>query len=762
MDTFKKIWKLIPDNWEEVLTQASEFEQQLDTAQQTVPEFEGIAREWISKLLPGLQVNWKEIQSQLERTRFYHELEKVKIDIPALMTIPQDFNWEREDHRMAFLDDKSTLLKQSLKDVTYQQKNGAIVDLNLAVDRFRELVDVLMDELAKINTGGLDVGKYKAEIQEKIRPIIYDLVQIFTGHDLMSQPAEKDAPSVDDRFLALISMVEEFGNSKPEGVRSDLPDDVASAIRTLSRIQHALPLMQNQLHNAAPEFQPVLQYFGELENVVDRLGNQFPAIAEAVQNLLKGDNWEDLKIETLATELKSLFTMISTFLHSSPLTTKLLDLLIHLKGVLPIKWVGFEEGTAFEEKLLRWFIEGKELFKLPAEIDSMTPDQLLNWFKEKFDAFIHWINHVAFIGFTFEDLYQPENTSVEQFFSADGEDLNSTEGIVALLLNKLMMILDWTVPILGGKDESEPPIKDHNHSTGDDSSLKTEKSSPGVLLPFVRVLRDSLEKGQLIWQFFKKNELKFHLEDQPQDFRSAALLPTSFQVNSGAVDGSPEKNGETETSQKSTYADSDKEMHTSGTETQGAADSSANARNVIHWMQVIKNLLGDRKSGVISRLTKDKQDIAILLIEETLKQQLVEDLSEVWNDSMLAETFNSYYEAFQSLKGPDEWDSAIPSVADLLLQVLQRFGHLYDLALSFLQQVIDSTLDLIFQLIDLFLAVVKEFRVPEEIKESIPQAMEETLFGDREPNFICLLVAMPTVVVKGFLTVSVEQMKNWM
>ena len=93
MDTFKKILNLLPDNWEDVLAQTSEFEGHLDTAQQFVHHYEGVAALWVDQFFPLLKVDWEVIQNWFKRTQVYQELEKVKVDILAWTHVPDGFDW---------------------------------------------------------------------------------------------------------------------------------------------------------------------------------------------------------------------------------------------------------------------------------------------------------------------------------------------------------------------------------------------------------------------------------------------------------------------------------------------------------------------------------------------------------------------------------------------------------------------------------------------------------------------------------------------
>ena len=151
-----------------------------------------------------------------------------------------------------------------------------------------------------------------------------------------------------------------------------------------------------------------------------------------------------------------------------------------------------------------------------------------------------------------------------------------------------------------------------------------------------------------------------------------------------------------------------------------------------------------------------------MLKEEELMTQLEEDLMGFWEESGLQPIWEAEYQSIREQLGLErEWETP-PSAADLLTSLLEGWSRLFTAALPFLQQVIQFLLDLLIQLIDLLFEVIKSFRVPEEFRVLLPQSIEEALFGDHDPNLVCLLVAMPLALVKELLAVPVQEMKAWM
>ncbi|MDW3195107.1 MAG: hypothetical protein R8G66_22225 [Cytophagales bacterium] len=762
MDTFKKILNLIPDNWKDVLEQADTLEAFVDQGHQFVHSHKEKLRVWIAQLLFAIKVDWVKVEDWLTATPQFAELDKIPLDIKAWMSTPQGFDWEDEAQRTTLIDEKANLLKATFQELSFGKSNGEAVDLLLAVDQLRDLVEVLLNWPEVDFENAEAVQQFKEEVMIEIRPKVFALILTLTGFDLQRAQENNGAtkPSFSSRIETVAGISDKLTESRVGEENTALPSEIRQVLGAMQQAQHAMPILKAEFSRAIPELDPLLDRFGGLEQLLGHLQEHFPLITEAIQTLAEGNDWTNLDVSELIPELRQLFTVIRTFLETSSITQQLLTL-VDLQQALPVRLVGFEEEKTLEDKLTTWVSEAMTLFTLPEDLDTLQPDVLMAWFRSKVEELLKWGNHVEVLGTTIDNLHQQVKSPIEQLLSTDGADLNSTDGVTNFVLDKLKLILNWISPASEESPENNKVTKDNNPSQAEDVGPGTEQSvapsSKGMISILVNGLRDSIEKGQLIWQFIKGNDLGISLEEPNEDSQPPALQPTSY---SGSVPAPEAKVTDDNASQASKQPGGSN----LGEGSTGNAKNTPDPNELISWNQVIMNLLGDRESGVISHLTDDKKDIAMYLKDGEWQQQLEAELSGFWESSGLAVAFAEQIAALRTTLGfeENEADSTPPTLGTILIQLVNGVGLLFETARVFLEKVLQFLVDTLVRLIDMLFELFKAIRVPAELKESLPQPIENILFGENDPNLLCLLLAMPTVVLKGLFDLPIETVKEWM
>lgn len=760
-NTFKKILNLIPDHWEDVLAEAKTYERHFDKAQRWAHTHHNYAKDGIKQIGSLLEIDGKQVTASIEDTAFYKELDKIPLDIPNWIYVPEGFDWTSESDRKAFLEEKFALLKVALKKLSITRWDGQEINTNLACDQLYEVVSKLANALAGIDVeDSLAVEAFKIETMDQVRPKVYLLVETCTGLDMHAggSASGSNSPSPDDRLSTLVNIPEKIMDAIPEAPASELPAEITAALNTMHSIQHALPVVKTELERATPELGPLLDQFGEIETWAAHLKTHFPLIAESVQALLTGHDLTDLDSHKLTAEVKELFSLIYAFLNTSPLTQQLLILFQEVSNLLPVRLVGFEAGLTTEQQMAQWLEEAKAIFTLPNDQEAIAPDQIMAWLQEKLEAMAAWINHISILGKTIDPLYEKAQSPIEQLLATEGADLSSVAGIATFVLDKLVLITKWIS--LGEVTSSKNETVTKDKSTSGDGAGSDTATGERALKGMTGLLSEGLEKGQLIWHFIQENDLGLRLEDKPSEFQPATLQPTSYQVKSGATSAAVEIAFEHQQAEQAGGANASGQM--GATTAENTAQNQEEQAEPLNWGQVLLHLLGDRNSGPISQLEGEQQDLAMDLKNNELAQRLEEDMKRLWEESGLQVVFDQAYQALKDQLDLEKENPETPSAADLLALLLEGVFQLYEAVLPWLEQLLNYALELLVRFIDLIFELIKAFRIPEELRTLLPQKIKEVLLGEDDPNLIALLLALPTVVLHGFLNLEVQDLKDWM
>ena len=776
MSTVKKILQLIPENWEDVLVQAHQFETDINTARAYVTDQEATVNGLLGKLLALLNIDWQKVHNWLVDTDFYEQLDKIPLDIPAWLATPEGFDWDDSIHLDALMREKFDLLKLSLSHVSFTRRSGGIIDTSLAVEQLKSVVEAFSEVASNIDFEDADsVALFRTRATESVKPKVFALIETLFGIDLQDSSASTGTDSI-------INLPQKLADAQPqEPVQPDptLGENVVEALDMLSKAKYALPVLLQELELVSDAQTPLNDLLTGSEDFVVHLEQHLPALADALQSFLSAQDWQELDFEQLKVDLSQLFTLVQAYIESSPLTAGLLNMFSGSGDVYSlVKLVGFEDGLTTEQKLIELVTQAVEVFTLPTDYGDYDPKQLVSMLKTKIDSLISVLNHIEVFGGTIDNLYKKVKSPLEQLLSTDDADLSTPDGVMEFVFDKVILLAKLINPL--GDSTQNNSETTSNSETGEQNSQQTSDADSsgltGIFAGFtgnvfqflMKLIQESLEKAKLIWRFVKDNNLAIRLDVLSDDFQPAKLHATNYQIASGAADASVANSGEDQSTSQSTIGQSSATNETGSeldSETGEGTVNTPSVGNVVSLEKVIRNLLGDRNSGVISYLPADIQDMILGIMNGEFQQQIMDDLTQLFQDTGGQQAFEQQYQALIDLQYPqtseDGQPVAPPTAATVFSQIVAGFGQVYSVALSFVQQTMTLMVDLLFKVIDTLFAVLNAFKVPQILRNILPHQIEYALFGEQDPNLICLLVAIPTVILTGFLTVPVETLSEW-
>ena len=777
METITKILTLIPDNWDDVLAQAQRFEGHVGTAHTIVGDQQATIESFVARAIEFVAIDWTTIDDWLSRTQFYQHLEDVSLDIPALLAVPDDMDWSDSARLDSLITDKFELLKTAFSGLSVERKTGGSVDTALALEQLKIVVNGIRDISADIDFADAEsVELFRSRMTDSVKPAMFTLINTVFGIDLTASTTNSSADSV----FSLPQKIQAAQPEPPESFDPALSENVRSSLEMLSRAKHAIPVLQQELNSVSTTATPLSALLAGSEDFVVHLQQHLPTLAEALTAVMEGQDWQNVDFEQLKSDIQQLCTVVVAFLDSSPATEAIRSLFGSVDGASPIQLIGFDESWSTEQKLTQLVTDITAIFSLPDDFDDLAPDAFVTWLKGKVDGLADVINHIELFGFTADSAWQRVKTPVEELFSTEGADLSSPEGVTEFLFDKVVLLANMLNPATGSDSGSDSGSNTGSESgadgtSGDSSGQQSGGGFAGMLANaggnimqlMFKLIAELVEKAKLIWLFIKNNDLGLTLKDQDADFKPAALTPTNYQVNAGAAADPAQNSGSESSSGDSASEGSDSGSDSASTVPDNSSDdviSAPSVREVVSLEMVIRNLLGDRDSGVISYLPSDVQDVMLGILNGEYQQKLTDDLTAMWEASGFEQQFSDQADAFLALQQPQTDEQGQPvtrTAASLVSQLVAGIGLMYNAAITFAGQAVTLLVDIVFEVIHVLFDVIKAFKVPSSVRDILPHQIEDALLGEHDPNLLCLVAAIPTVILTGFLTVPVETLNSW-
>lgn len=772
METITKILTLIPDNWDDVLAQSQRFEGHVDTAHSCVSGQQATIEDLVARAIEFVVIDWTKVDDWLSRTQFYQHLQDVSLDIPALLATPDEMDWSDSTQINALITDKFALLKTAFAGVNIEREEGVLMDTSLALEQLKTVINGIWDVSADIDFSEPEsVELFRQRMTETVKPSMFIFINTVFGVDLSESTANTGA----DSTFSLPQKIQAAQPEPPETFDSALSDEMRTSLEMLSKAKYALPVLQQELNSVTSAQTPLNSLLAVTEDAVVHLQAHLPTLANALTAVLNGQDWQNIDFEQLKSDIEQLCALAVIYLNTSPITEALRTFVAAEEGSSPVRLVGFDETWSTEQKLTQLVTDVTEIVSLPDDFADLAPDAFITLVKGKVDHFATVINHIELFGFTANNVYQRVKTPIESVFSTEGADLSSPEGVAEFLFDKVVLLVNLLSPV---SDSASGPPASHetNNPTGESSAEGGVGTQPaggfqamlanagGNMLQFiVKLIAELVEKAKLIWLFIKNNNLGLALKDQDESFTPAALTPTNYQVNAGSVAAanSAENAASTDDSSSSGSADSSSTLPNESSE---EPITTPAVREVVSLEIVIRNLLGDRESGVISLLPTQVQDVMLGILDGEYQQKLIDDLTEIWEASGVEQQFNEQYQAFLAMQAPQTDAQGQPvnlTAANVVSQFVAGIGLMYNAGLFFAGQAITLLIDIVFEVINLLFAVVKAFNVPSAVRDILPHQVEDALLGEHDPNLLCLIAAIPTVILTGLLTVPVETIQSW-
>lgn len=794
MEAITKILTLIPDNWDDVLAQSQRFEENIESAHEFVSGQQATIDDFVSKVVAFIAIDWTNVSHWLSSTQFYQHLEDITLDIPALLAVPNDMDWGNSTQIDAFIAAKFELLKTSLSGLNIERKTGGSVDTTLALEQLKTVVNGVREVSADIDfVEPESVALFRSRMTDSVRPAMLALIDTVFGVDLSVSTTDTGAQSL----FSLPQKIQAAQPEPPETFDPELTSQVRSSLEMLSKAKHALPVLQQELASVTSAQNPLDGFLAGSEDFVVHLQAHLPALADALSTIFNGQDWQDVNFEQLKSDIEQLCALVAIYLQTSPITEALRTFIDVGEGASPVRLVGFEETWSTEQKLTQLVTDLAAIVRLPSDFAELAPEAFVTLIKSKVDRFAEVVNHVQLFGFTADAVYQRVKTPLERLFATDDADLSSPEGITAFIFDKVILLANLLSSANGSSGTTEPAegaTTDGSTEAADgeatENSEQSTQSNGGILARFAnaggnfvqvlcQLIAELVEKTKLIWLFVKNNNLGLSLNDQDESFAPVALQPTNYQVNAGAA-AEPDDTNEnpphsgSSTPDNSTPSDSSTSSGSSGSATDSSPtipDESSepdvtkpSIREVISLEMVIRNLLGDRDSGVISFLPTPAQDVMLGILNGEYLQKLTDDLTEMWESTGVKPQFEAQYQAWLALKVPQTDDNGEPvlrTAASLVSQLVAGIDLIYNAGIAFAGQAITLLVDIIFEVVNVLFGVVKAFKVPSQLRRALPHQIEEALLGAHNPNLLCLIAAIPTVILTGFLTVPVDTINSW-
>lgn len=786
MEAITKLLMLIPDNWDDVLAQSQRFEENIESAHEFVSGQQATIDDFVSRVIAFIAIDWAKLNHWLSGTQFYQHLEDVALDIPALLAVPSDMDWGNSTQVDAFIAEKFEILKAALSGVNIVRESGGSIDTSLALEQLKIVVNGIREVSADIDFADTEsVALFRSRMTDSVRPAMFALIDTLFGVDLSESTADTGAQSL----FSLPQKIQAAQPEPPETFDPELTSQVRSSLEMLSKAKHALPVLQQELTSVTSAQNPLNGFLAGSEDFVVHLQTHLPALADALSTIFNGQDWQAVNFEQLKSDIEQLCALVAIYLQTSPITEALRTFIEVGEGASPVRLVGFDETWSTEQKLTQLVTELAAIVRLPSDFAELAPAAFVALIKSKVDRFAEVINHIQLFGFTADAVYQRVKTPLERLFATDGADLSSPEGITAFIFDKVILIANLLSPAnensgaTGSAEEATADEAEEVDTTekadaaeNRENSAQSSESFLGRFANaggnFVQVLcqliAELVEKAKLIWLFVKNNNLGLSLNDQDESFAPVALQPTNYQVNAGAAaepadtNANPPDSGSS-TSSGSSGSATDPEP-TIPNESSESEATTPSIREVISLETVIRNVLGDRDSGVISFLPTPAQDVMLGILNGEYLQKLTDDLTEMWESMGVKPQFEAQYQALLALQAPQTDDNGEPvlrTAASLVSQLVAGIGLIYNAGIAFAGQAINLLVDITFEVVNVLFGVVKAFKVPSQLRRALPHQIEEALLGAHNPNLLCLIAAIPTVILTGFLTVPVDTINSW-
>lgn len=796
METITKILTLIPDNWDDVLAQAERLESHVGTAHTFVGGQQATIKSLVARAVEFVVLDWTKIDDWLSGTQFYQHLEEVSLDIPALLSVPDDMDWRDQDQLNTWITAKFELLKVAFANVSIERRSGGTVDTSLALEQLKTVVNAMREISEGIDfEDAASVELFRSRMTETVKPAMFTLLNTLFGIDLSESSTSAGADSV----FSLPQKIKDAQPEPPEAFDEVDNEDVRTTLQALSAAKHTLPVLQQELESVAGGGSPLSSILSGSEDFVVHLQQHLPGIAAAFSQVVDGQDWTNIDAEQLKTDVQQLSTLVVAWIDTSPLVETFRAMAgSGASNAMPIKLVGFDESWTTEQKLTQLVQDLIAIFTLPDDFSDLAPDALIPWLRSKIDALVALINHIELAGFTAAHLYQRVKTPLDELFSTEGADLSSPDGITEFFFDKVVLLANMLNPASGSSqsetDGDSASNSEPDSDTSESSWLASRLSQTGgnLIQLMLTLVAELVEKAKLIWLFIQNNDLGFSLKDQDADFKPAALTATNYQVNAGAAaDPQSESNtgseqtgdSASETAESASGADG---SNTNSSESGGSAnsgsgdsaDSSTSPQNsgsedvitapplreVVSLEMIIRNLLGDRDSGVISYLPTEVQDVMLGILNGEYQQKFVDDITAMWDASGVEQQLEAHYQALVALQTPQTDENGDPvrhTAASLVSQLVAGVGLIYNAVIAFAEQAVTLLIDIVFEVINTLFDVIKAFKVPTSVRNILPHQLEDALLGEHDPNLLCLIAAIPTVILTGFLTVPVETINSW-
>ena len=877
MDTIRKIVGLIPENWDEVLAQSEQFESYVNVAQLFVGAQKSKGYMLLESLFSLLNVDGKAMIQALEQTAFYQHLDKVSLDLPAWLSLPDgatwdDFDWNDETKRRALIEEKFTLLKKAFDGFDLTLANGHKVDTDAAIDALRSIVALIADAVSTLDVEPFNSSQNDPETSENsesdqarlqaikdtlmqdIKPKLMAFVTAVFGVDFSEKESEGQAQnagethsssnqssssqslSLSRRADILADIPEKVVSATAESTAnaatsddsnnadsvtpdfSHLPENIAQVMTAFSMAKTALPVLQTEVQKAAPELEnvpAVASLFEMFSGSLDHLQEYFPSLAESVTNLVTGQDWENIDTDKLKTELQQLSALGQLFLRSSPLVAQVQA---YLAGAdqgsgeegeggagfganSPVQLVGFAPGTSTEDKLTTLMRKAQSLLTMPSDLNVLPTEGLIQLGKDKLDAVVDMLSHIQILGITPAGLYDKVKSPVGTFLNTDGFDLSSPENIIEFVIDKSIGLIESFFSSdnnQGGHSQSnggsnasaqnassqDGSAEDGNSAVGSAAARQDGTTAGNVIRQVVAMIKESIIKIKIIIRFLRENDVGIRLEDRSSDFAPAQVKPTQYQVAQGTVPATSANSGDEPSGPQADENANSEASNGAGTASaQGSGNQSSGnqsaqgaysgsnasltsganikASDVISTEQIIRNLLGDRDSGVVSALPKEAQDLIMGVLDGEFVKQAQSDVVGAWQASQIEGQLTAIFNSMQSLANGEIPQNTPSTLADLVSLMANTSNDIFVAGTALFKAVMRLLIDWVFKLINMVFETIKAFRVPSALRHFLPDQIESALLGDNDPNLICLLLAMPTTLVKGFLSLTPAEMEAW-
>ncbi|MCJ8290818.1 MAG: hypothetical protein HRT58_14240 [Crocinitomicaceae bacterium] len=379
------------------------------------------------------------------------------------------------------------------------------------------------------------------------------------------------------------------------------------------------------------------------------------------------------------------------------------DVWTRLKTDDPIKFIKsqIDFGNQDWKSVLSDFMS---IFKIPQDFNWKSIPDVIHFIKNVWEQLMKVLGRIEISGINWKDEFSKLNIDISEWLTLPKLDAYNVWDLLYSVLTNIVNSFN-------------------------------EKLNLGPISSFIF---EQVKKLHVVVEFVSQSDIKFAINDRKDSTKKSAR--DVFEV---------EKNNTVENKRTRRVLKSSKPSITSSATTSTSEEDAS-----INFKEIILTLLTDEENGAISQVDKKYQDVITELIEGDWLSNFFENLFDSYlNMEEWLDLFEDEKEVMQKLI----YGKPIPSLGEIMDKLIKQLSNAFNLIIQKAKSTIHFIIKTISEGLEAIIAMLKAIKIPEDW---IPQFIKDLLLEGKNPNLLCLGLAIPLTTLKSILNLSSNQLKR--